>query len=950
MTLAALVAAAAVLLALAPQARALDCEGVDLDDGCLFTITGGDTTEPNDGFAVTNVGGVPMWDFVRDKDAQAIGYPISQRWVDGPFTLQAFQKVILQWDPGKQRMNFYNTLDTLANRYPDIELPFVPAHQVLDADRGADFRTITQNHLALLEQNAAIKERFLSEPDWLNLYGLPIRYEESEVDGQAGAVQMLRAQRTVFVVWNVPAPGTTVGRVNLQNVPDKVKRLSNVIIPDGAKAPVTRDGRINAAIEQIAWVQDGLSHGEAHRVEQLRELATLSPTAFWALVRNPGIHTSSVLSRDLEPTRTVGEIIGRTFLIARGDPLAAEKITAMPFLDTFDGLDLLPLWTAFKILWFAPDELESTLSHLALVGGLTEDQTTSLALIHLKLRHPEAGQAIEALPWIQDGISPPPRSRDGSPVRDDDEASIVIQMMEWQLRGYRSHLLTLLSRPWFRDGLDRREYEIVFTMMSNIAPNDSEASLRILKMPFLETIGEGDLLTADILYSAAFDNDLQNLLSQPALRNGIVDGQLWTVALEHLRLRDSSAAAALASLPWIRDGVSTPELTPALALYTLALDAQLVLRAVLDNSWLRDSISPDELSVIVDLRYIGNKDEALALRITQMPFLDMIGAADAAATGWLATFSDQHRRSYLDRVLSHPTLSGGIKDEHAAVVAALLDGAEFAASAAFGDGLLTTVLDPEHVVVEQRVVTLPLAGDVILAVVRTRDSAANSMQLLERAVRSHEEFMAASLPVAYVSMLVADVGRSGVSGGFIHINVSSYSDFTAVIAHEAAHFYWAYPPRWMQEGGATFLEWIALNKVTPENVFRIGVDSCSSARSLSELEQKTPSVISGRSICHYDMGFGLFYDLYNSLGDAEFRRGFRELFLKLLAQPFDFSRIEGLYGRLDRDPSEPECTGMEASRCFLRAAFVAAVPDPTVSAIASEVIDRWYYGPQGATP
>jgi len=32
-----------------------------------------------------------------------------------------------------------------------------------------------------------------------------------------------------------------VGRVNLQNVPDKVKRLSNVIIPDAAKAPVLVD-------------------------------------------------------------------------------------------------------------------------------------------------------------------------------------------------------------------------------------------------------------------------------------------------------------------------------------------------------------------------------------------------------------------------------------------------------------------------------------------------------------------------------------------------------------------------------------------------------------------------------------------------------------------------------------------------------------------------------------
>ncbi|MCY4112010.1 MAG: hypothetical protein OXF96_08735, partial [Chloroflexi bacterium] len=98
----------AVAAAAAPTFRspaaALDCEGVALDDGCLFTITGGDTIDPNDGFAVTNGGGVPLWDFVRDRDLQALGYPISQRWVSGPFTLQAFQKAILQWDPGKSRM------------------------------------------------------------------------------------------------------------------------------------------------------------------------------------------------------------------------------------------------------------------------------------------------------------------------------------------------------------------------------------------------------------------------------------------------------------------------------------------------------------------------------------------------------------------------------------------------------------------------------------------------------------------------------------------------------------------------------------------------------------------------------------------------------------------------------------------------------------------------------
>ena len=51
-------------------------------------------------------------------------------------------------------MNYFNTLDALANRYPEVELPFMPAHQVLEADRGMDFGTVTRNHLALLEQNA----------------------------------------------------------------------------------------------------------------------------------------------------------------------------------------------------------------------------------------------------------------------------------------------------------------------------------------------------------------------------------------------------------------------------------------------------------------------------------------------------------------------------------------------------------------------------------------------------------------------------------------------------------------------------------------------------------------------------------------------------------------------------------------------------------------------------
>lgn len=267
-----------MLSVLTPTVGAIKCGGIPLSDGCLFTITGSDTLDPDDGFAVTNAYGVPMWDFVKERDLEALGYPISQRWVDGPFTLQAFQKVILQWDPSEGRMNYYNTLDVLANRYPEVELPFVPAHQVLDEDRGADFRTVTRNHLALLDHNAAIKRRFLAEADWLNLYGLPIRYEEREVDGNPQGVQLLRTQRTVFVIWNVPAPGTTIGRVQLQNLPDQVKKLGDVIIPDWVKHPTTEvNPELAEAVQSLPWVMAEPSPLQQDVLLRLEMIATGAP-------------------------------------------------------------------------------------------------------------------------------------------------------------------------------------------------------------------------------------------------------------------------------------------------------------------------------------------------------------------------------------------------------------------------------------------------------------------------------------------------------------------------------------------------------------------------------------------------------------------------------------------------------------------------------------------------
>ena len=489
--------AVAATLAVWPSAAALECEGIALDDGCLFTITGGDTPDPDDGYAVTNADGVPLYDFVRERDLNAIGYPISQRWTNGPFTFQAFQKVILQWDPGKQRMNYYNTLDVLANRYPEIELPNVPPHQVLEADRGADFATIIRNHLALLDQNEAIKARFLSEPDWLNLYGLPIRYEEREVNGQPQGLQMLRAQRTVFVIWNVPAPGTTVGRVNLQNVPDKVKKLSNVIIPEAAKVlRYESDPGLPAIIATLDWVADGITPLEQSAISQLQRVFAASEPLLRSLIEDP----------------LDGSI--------RNQP---SQETVLEF-KTLADIAELP-WAQDGLSQIERDLLKELIRHAA--------------------HFPDLVDSLIQFPWVMDSVT--------------DEDVDFINGVTDVARDDPNLVGSLLRKPWVADGLTDEEVGLVDDLiiiarderqaLNQIQPGTTEPTIAfyLTQMPFLDSIEPFDALAVESLHRiGAHDrNYLHRIVSHLVGQGGITDHHakivtvLWYVVVDQPELLDA---------------------------------------------------------------------------------------------------------------------------------------------------------------------------------------------------------------------------------------------------------------------------------------------------------------------------------------------------------------------------------------------------------------------------
>ncbi len=84
---------------------------------------------------------------------------------------------------------------------------------------GLEWAAVVLRHLAVLDENPAIKAKFLADSDWLNHYGLPMAYED------LGDVRIMRAQRAVFQQWMIEVPWASAGQVVVANGGDIAKEL-----------------------------------------------------------------------------------------------------------------------------------------------------------------------------------------------------------------------------------------------------------------------------------------------------------------------------------------------------------------------------------------------------------------------------------------------------------------------------------------------------------------------------------------------------------------------------------------------------------------------------------------------------------------------------------------------------------------------------------------------------
>jgi len=377
------------------------------------------------------------------------------------------------------------------------------------------------------------------------------------------------------------------------------------------------------------------------------------------------------------------------------------------------------------------------------------------------------------------------------------------------------------------------------------------------------------------------------------------------------------------------DGIAEPEKEMAQGLVHLATLYEPAFNGLMGNSWTRESPGPSERTVVRGILSIAHQDETVALRLTSMPFLSELEAADAAAMTSLRLLAHFNARDF-QRVMSHPTLRAGISDDWAKIVA-LLNGVSLT-----NPGLIYVLLDPDRVILEERRVTLPRAGSVDLAIVRTGPGAERSMDLLELAVRHAEAFMAEPFPAGYVALLF----ENAVVGSFAGTNFGTHmavrpeydvddgsheaESVPHTIAHEVAHYYWRGNRDWVDEGASEFMASIAESSRTGRPA-RASNPPCGHVSTIQDLEGLNAARSSDAFGCNYSLGERLFADLYRGLGEARFRQGLRNLYL--------LSQIED-----DDDAQAGTPVGIDD----IREAFSAAADHATP--LVDVTVARWYDG------
>ena len=232
--LAALLLAASLLAVPGGPAAAQAPEDFPIDGGWFYTQTRGGQPAGY-GYAVVDLGGVPMWTAFRQLGGVArLGYPISHRFIWDGFPAQAFEGGVLHWRADVGVVQIVNVLDWLGQHGFDNWLAATyGAAPSLDwrDDVLYNWEVVKARHFRLLDGSPRIREAYFGiGADPVTYYGLP----QSAVDN--GDTFVVRTQRAIFQEWRRDVPWARAGTVFVIDGGQVLKDAG--IIPAAAQAPL----------------------------------------------------------------------------------------------------------------------------------------------------------------------------------------------------------------------------------------------------------------------------------------------------------------------------------------------------------------------------------------------------------------------------------------------------------------------------------------------------------------------------------------------------------------------------------------------------------------------------------------------------------------------------------------------------------------------------------------
>jgi len=161
-----------------------------------------------------------------------VGYPISNRFQYHGFLTQAFQKLVLQWQPDLGQVTAVNVFDDLDQHGSDAWLNArkeIPRPNPSN-DAGLDFAAVVDKHTALLNAYPALSDYFAAQPDAIDQFGLPTGVYHY------GSLVSVRLQRAVLQLWQIDTPWASSSTVVVGNGGDQAKQAG--LWPLDALSPV----------------------------------------------------------------------------------------------------------------------------------------------------------------------------------------------------------------------------------------------------------------------------------------------------------------------------------------------------------------------------------------------------------------------------------------------------------------------------------------------------------------------------------------------------------------------------------------------------------------------------------------------------------------------------------------------------------------------------------------